>query len=244
MHGVTATSGSLGWGVAGSNLGCRGRPGGAKPVGGGYPWVWGPSGHHRGLQHPQLCVPGPWCGWEQPAPAGQVCSCPGPWQVGCAAPPSLPPARKVAGRQVGRSGQWLLSQFARNVLAAPSFTLSLPAPTSPCSPGAAGTQPMPGTHLQPRLAWTSSPSPGSRPPLLPLCAPVTPAEPWPPRVPISLLPEHSKAGAVHLCDRQTRVGLRSGPGMSQDPNNSPQSGTRAQGREPQKEWAFLEEGAL
>lgn len=165
----------------------------------------------------------------------------GPRQVGCAAPPSLPPARRVAGRQVGRSGQWLLSQFARNVLAAPSFTLSLPAPTSPAPQALLAPSPC-REHLQPGLAWTSSPrqpTPAPTP-----CAPVTPAEPWPPRVPISLLPEHSKAGAVHLCDRKTRVGLRSGPGMSQDPDNSPQAGTRAQGREPRKEWAFLEEGAL
>lgn len=68
---------------------------------------------------------------------GQVCSHPRP-----------PPSRRREGWQVGRSRQRLLSQFARNVLAAPSLTLL---------PGAAGAVPMPGTHLQPGLAGTSSP---------------------------------------------------------------------------------------
>lgn len=152
-----------------------------------FPWFWGPS--TPPLWHPAPCsesqVPAVG-GSSQP---GQVCSRPGP-QAGRLHQARLP-SHQQEGWQVGRwagLGSRLLSQFARNVLASPSFTLSPPAPTSPCSPGAAGAAPVPGKHLQPRLAWTSSPQQPT--PTLPPTCPYDPSrapgplEPPSPRSPV------------------------------------------------------------
>lgn len=99
---------------------------------------------------PQLEILGPCHGWEEPAWPGVLPpQAPGGRVV--PARPSLYPLPK-SGRSAGL-GQRLLSQSARNVLASPSYTLPLPAPTSPSSPGAARPgPPVPGTHLHPELA--------------------------------------------------------------------------------------------
>lgn len=97
----------------------------------------------------------PWapCGTLVPLPVGgrsqsvQVCSLPRPQEGGYRGqqlhpphPPSHPHAEGWPGRQVGESRR-RLSQCVRNVLAAPSCTLPLPAPTSPLSPGAVALSP-------------------------------------------------------------------------------------------------------
>lgn len=105
---------------------------------------------------------------------GQVFSLPRPQAGGCAGPPSfLPPRLSMADRQVWAGG--LLSQFARNVLAAPSYTLPLPAPTSPSSPGAArpGARPCQERTFMPSLL---RPAPtGSQPHSSPSCSPHDPS---------------------------------------------------------------------
>lgn len=100
---------------------------------------------------------------------------------------------------MGRSGQRLLSQFARNVLAAVSFTLSLPAPTSPVPRALLARRPCWERIFSPGLLGQAPPS--SRPPLLSLRAPMTPAEPWALRAPVSTLPGYSRAAAAPTCEQ-------------------------------------------
>lgn len=127
-------------------------------------WHWAPSS--------KFWVPA-MDGRGQP---GQVFSLPRPQAGGCAGPPSfLPPRLSVADRQVWAGG--LLSQFARNVLAAPSYTLPLPAPTSPSSPGAACPRPARARNAPSCRACLDQLPSAAKPTPHPLAPPMTPADP-------------------------------------------------------------------
>lgn len=171
-----------------------------------------------------------------------VCPSPGPRQEAgelCWPAPSHPLAQ--GGRSAGQArASGLLSQFARNVLAAPR-------PTLPCRPA---PHPPPQVLLAPSPERTSIPSllrpapVGSQPPSCPTRSPRDPSRSLTSPSPAHRAPRSLPGvNMAHLCDGQTTVGPRSGQKgdgtLARTPRQGPGPGER--GREP---VGFLREEVL